>query len=220
MKKMIFLVWLVVLLPAMVFAQEKVEAPVWNVGDKWVFTQGIIEIIDADQNSYTMKFPSDKTNAAWLQESGGFEKIIFEKATLNRIYALKENKREKYNSYRRTHLNFPFSPGKKWKDTFSATPLIGYAIGKMVYEYNEAYEVLGWEEVEVRAGKFKAIKLECEQFATHPSGFPSTMSGSGGKAWYWYSPAGKYFVKCQYDKDYFGAYGLKDWELASFEVKK
>ena len=219
MKKMIFLVWLVVLLPAMVFAQEKVAAPVWNVGDKWVFTQGIIEIIEADQNSYTMKFPSDKTSA-WFLESGGFEKIIFEKATLNRIYALKQNKREKYTGFRRTHLNFPFSPGKKWKDIFSATPLMGLYYGKGVWEYTEAYAVLGWEEVEVRAGKFKAIKLECEQVVTGPLTSRGQVVGSGGKAWYWYSPAGKYFVKCQYDELNLRAYGLKGWELASFQLKK
>ena len=219
MKKIVLLGWLVLFLPAMVFAQEKVEAPVWNVGDRWVFDQGIIEIIDADQNSYTMKFPSDKTNA-WLQESGGFEKLIFEKGTLNRIYALKENKREKYKGFRRTHLNFPFSPGKKWKDIFLATPLMGYGTGMRVLEFTEAYAVLGWEEVEVRAGKFKAIKLECEQVVTGPPGYMAQVVGSGGKAWYWYSPEIRYFVKCQYDKLYFGAYGLKDWELASFELKK
>jgi hypothetical protein len=205
MKKMIFLGWLVVFLPGMAFAQEKIEAPLWNVGDKWVFTQGNIEVVGADQNSYTMKFPSDKTNA-WLLESGGFEKIIFEKGTLNRIYALKETKREKYKGFRRTHLNFPFNPGKKWKDIFSATPLVGYAVGMRVLEYTEAYAVLGWEEVQVPAGKFRAIKLECEQVVTGPPGYMGQAVKAGGKAWYWYSPAGKYFVKCQYDELNFRPY--------------
>ena len=220
MSRIMFLGFLFVFLPAMASAQEKVEAPVWNVGDKWVFTQGIIEIIDADQNSYTVKFPSDKTIAAWYLESGGFEKIIFEKTSLNRIYALKENKHEKYIGFRRTLLNFPLSPGKKWKDVFLATPLVGLYYGVGVWEYTEAYAVLEWEEVEVRAGKFKAIKLECEQIVTGPRPTRGQVVGSGGKAWYWYSPAGKYFVECQYDKTYFGAHGLKDWELASFQVKK
>jgi len=47
---MIFLGWLIVFIPAMLFAQEKVEASVWNVGDKWVFTQGNIEVVGADKN--------------------------------------------------------------------------------------------------------------------------------------------------------------------------
>jgi hypothetical protein len=206
-------------IPALVIAQEKVEAPVWNVGDKWVFTQGIIEIIDADQNSYTMKFPSDKTNA-WFLESGGFAKIIFDNGNLNRIYALKENKREKYTGFRRTHLNFPLSSGKKWKDTFPSKVLVGYHTDDRVLEYTETYEILGWEEIEIRAGKFKAIKLGCEYSITGPPGYMGQVVGSTNKAWYWYSPTGKYFVKCEYEKHTLGAMGLKDWELTSFEGKK
>ena len=46
---MAFSALLILFLPAVVFAQEKVEAPVWNVGDKWVFTGGAsIEVIKAD----------------------------------------------------------------------------------------------------------------------------------------------------------------------------
>ena len=57
MKKMVFLGWLFVFLPAMVFAQEKVEGPVWNVGDKWVFDQGgPIEVIGCDAQCYSVKF--------------------------------------------------------------------------------------------------------------------------------------------------------------------
>jgi hypothetical protein len=32
MKKIVFLAWLIVLLPPMVVAQDKVEAPVWEKG--------------------------------------------------------------------------------------------------------------------------------------------------------------------------------------------
>jgi hypothetical protein len=54
---MIFLGWLILFLPIMAFAQEKVEAPVWNVGDKWVFTGGgTIEVLKVDQNGYVVKF--------------------------------------------------------------------------------------------------------------------------------------------------------------------
>ncbi len=45
MKKMVFLGWLILFLPAMVLGQEKVDAPVWSVGDKWFFTgEGTIEV--------------------------------------------------------------------------------------------------------------------------------------------------------------------------------
>ena len=210
MKRMIFLGWLILFLPAMVFAQEKVEAPVWNVGDKWVFTQGNIEVIGADKKSYALNFSKDTC----ILENMGFEIIIFEKLTLSRIYVLKEDKREKYTQARRRILNFPFNPGKQWQDTFTAKTLLGPYAGQLILNYSESFTVLGWEDVEVRAGKFKAIKLEYKQ--------KDITAGRGGiwEGWirYWYSPDVKYFVKCQYDKNNFP--GMQDWELASYELKK
>ena len=91
-------------------------------------------------------------------------------------------------------------------------------------QYQETFRVLGWEEVEVRAGKFKAIKLEykIESYARRGTGWrPEGES----KAWYWYSPEVKNFVKCQYEKGYTEAIipekGARvDWELVSYEFKK
>ena len=45
MKKIVLLLGIFLLFPSITWAQEKVEAPVWNVGDKWVFTQGNIEVV-------------------------------------------------------------------------------------------------------------------------------------------------------------------------------
>ncbi len=80
MKKMVFLGWLIVSIPAMLFAQERIEAPVWNVGDKWVFTQGNVEVIGADKKSYALNFSKDTC----ILENVGLETIIIEKSTLNR----------------------------------------------------------------------------------------------------------------------------------------
>ena len=77
-------------------------------------------------------------------------------------------------------FDFPLSPGKQWKDeeiyqipvasTFSM-------LGK--FPYYEIFTVLGWEDIEVQAGKFKAIKLEVAR--GHPGDEPM------GKSLYWYS---------------------------------
>ena len=156
MKKIIFLVGLVIVfLPALVFAQEKVEAPVWNVGDKWVFTQGNIEVVGADQNSYTLNFSKDTC----VLENKQLEKIIFDKSTLNRIYTLKEGKREKYTLALKRILNFPINLGNEWNDTFTATSLSAQSKGQ-TRDYAEAFKILGWENVQVQTGNFKAIKLD------------------------------------------------------------
>jgi hypothetical protein len=144
----------------------------------------------------------------------GFDIIIFEKSTLNRIYTVKEDRREKYTMDRRRVLNFPFSLGKQWQDTFTGKVLQGAYAGRWTNQYSESFIVSGWEDVQVLAGKFKTIKLEYSQKIISSG----TAYGQGGWARYWYSPDAKYFVKCQYDQYFYP--GEKDWELTSFEVKK
>ena len=217
MKKMIFLASLIVFLAATVFAQEKVEAPVWNVGDRWVFDrEGPLEVINCDAHSYSIKFsggifPKDATGIA-----------MFERSTLNVKYLLEKDKRKEYRGFRKKILNFPLTLGKQWKDLCQVDEL--GKMGMFAVEYQETIRVLGGEEVEVGAGKFKAIKLEykIETFTREGIGW---IPRGEFKAWYWYSPEVKNFVKCQYEKGYNealieekGARG--DWELVSYELKK
>ena len=211
MKKIIFLGLLIAFLPAMVFAQEKIEAPVWNIGDKWIFTQGNIEVVGADQNAYTVNFSKDTC----IIENMVFEKMVFEKSTLNRIYILKREKRIKYTGARRRILNFPLYPGKQWQDTSLQKILTGPRAGTSTLDLAETFRILGWEDVQVQAGKYKVIKLEYKE--------KNITSGSlsyGAEGWirYWYSPNVKYFVKCQYEKGLFE--GVTDWELTSFQFKR
>ena len=207
MKKLVFLGWLIVFLPAMVFAQEKVEAPVWKAGDKWVFDrEGPMEVIGSDAQSYSVKF----SGGLFRKEASGV--AIFERPTLNITHILDGNKRKKYSDTRRMILNFPFTTGKQWKGYYETPPtdICG------VYEWHETFQVLGWEDVEVRAGKFKAIKLEYKIEKRTPRTGPISKS----RAWYWYSPEIKNFVKCQYEKGYDEGVGREDWELISYQLKK
>ena len=128
MKRIVCWGLIVLCFPSMLCAQDKVDIPVWNVGDKWVFNdtigflkiKGIIQVLKADQNTYTVKFSDD----ICVFETQGFETIIFEKSTLHRIYTLKGNIREEYKKGRRTIFNFPLNPGKQWKDAYSAVSLV------------------------------------------------------------------------------------------------
>lgn len=217
MKKIIFLGWLVLFLPAMVFAQEKIEAPVWNVGDKWVFDrEGPIEVIGCDAQWYSVKF----SGGIFPKDASGI--AIFDRSTLNVKYMLEKDRRKEYRAFRKKILNFPLTLGKQWKGLYQVDE-VG-KMGAFAVEYQETFRVLGWEELEVRAGKFKAIKLE---YKIEPSyrGHIGWVPSGEFKAWYWYSPEVKNFVKCQYEKGYKealleekGARG--DWELVSFELKK
>jgi hypothetical protein len=216
MKKMIFLASLIVFLSATVFAQEKIEAPVWNVGDKWAFDQGgPMEVVKCDGHCYLVMF-SGKT---FPQAASGV--AVIERSTLNITHVMDGNNSKKYSDIRKKILNFPLTIGKEWKDLYQRNePGID---GIAFVEYIETFRVLGWEEVAVRAGKFKAVKVE---YRLEPYEWSSLgcFSRPESKAVDWYSPEAKNLVKCRYEKGYSEgsreAAARKDWELVSYELKK
>jgi hypothetical protein len=197
MKKMILLSLLVLLIPAIVCGQDRVGAPLWNVGDRWNLTGDvIISVSNADESSYAVKYFT----------AGGESILIYDKSSRNRLYIMDKDKRIKYEGRNKRLFNFPLEIGKGWKDKFTVKA------ATKEYTYLETFNVLGWEEIVVQAGKFRTVKIEYAQSrADEPT--------KEGKLWYWYSPDVKYMVKCQYGK---GNYwdGIYDWELTSFELKK
>jgi hypothetical protein len=197
MKKMILLSFLVLFIPAIVCGQDKVQAPVWNIGDKWTIAGDVtIMVVNADESSYAVKYLT----------AGGESILIFEKSSVNRLYVMDKDKRIPYEGRNKRLFNFPLDIGKSWKDKFISKGAL------KEYTYLETFTVLGWEDIVVQAGKFKTVKIEYKQAnADEPA--------KEGKLWYWYSPDVKYMVKCQYGKgDYWDA--SYDWELTSFELKK
>ena len=155
--------------------------------------------MNADESSYAVKYLTP----------GGDSILIYEKSSLNRLYAMDKDKRIPYEGRNKRLLNFPLNIGKSWNDKYT---MGGKAASQ---EYIETFTVLGWEDIVVQAGKFKAIKIEYKQEMIGQT----AVRSKEGKAWYWYSPDVKYMIKCQYEKsDYWDA--LYDWELTSFELKK
>ena len=220
MRKLVYLGCLIVFLPAMVFAQEKIDPPIWNVGDKWVFDrEGPMEVTGRDAQCYSVKF----SGGIFPKDASGI--ALFERSTLNVKYMLEGDQRKEYRGFRKKILNFPLTLGKQWKDLIQRDELIsGYGGGMAACEYQETFRVFGWEEVEVRAGKFRAIKLEYK-IESSRRGSVGWISLGESKAWYWYSPEVKNFVKCQYEKGYsesvISEKGARaDWELVSYEFKK
>lgn len=203
MKKAILVSFLVLFISAMAFGQDKIETPVWKIGDKWTLTGDvIITVVNADESSYSVKYLT----------SGGESILIFEKSSLNRLYAMDKDKRIPYDGRNKRLFNFPLNIGKGWKDKYIVKQA---SLAAKEYTYLETFTVLGWEDIVIQAGKFKTLKIEYKQEVIGQTpGRPKE-----GKAWYWYSPDVKYMVKCQYEKsDYWDA--PYDWEIASFELKK
>ncbi len=203
MKKLILLGFLVAFIPTLVCGQDKVETPVWNIGDRWVLgTDVVITVASADQSSISLKYTV-----------GGRDSIIvYEKPSLSRLYYMAKEKRIDYEGKNKRLFNFPMEIGKSWKDQYVEKPT---RLGAKETTYIETFTPLGWEDIAVAAGKFKAVKLEYKQETV--GGTPGQPKE--GKVWYWYSPDVKYMLKCQYEKsDYWEE--TSDWELTAFKVKK
>jgi hypothetical protein len=217
MKKLLLLGWLFVFLPALLFAQEKVEAPVWNVGDKWEFSYGgMIEVAKIEKDGYVVRY----TGPICIVESQGFETIIFDQTTFQRTYWVKGDKRKKYTMALGKIFNFPYTIGKQWKDAFCAPPVVGPSKSQLSLDYYEKFKVLGWEETAVKAGKFGALKIEV--IRGHEAMPQRWIGANEFRHLYWYSPDAKYFIKCEYDpaavKEYLRE--VVNWELTSFQLKK
>ena len=117
-------------------------------------------------------------------------------------------------------LDFPLSTGKEWKSAYSAKELSRQSGHNHLNDYSEIFKVLGWVDILVQAGKFRALRLEYKRVLSSSS-HPYDPIGEEIKHQYWYSPEVKYFVKCQYDKDWMkGQKEIFDWELISFQLKK
>lgn len=108
-------------------------------------------------------------------------------------------------------LAFPLEVGKTWKNEYQRR-----RNDSGTTAFSSPVKVEGWEEVEVPAGKFKALKV------AH-SGFYSTQTVSG--AWkgstaqtVWYSPEVKKFVKLEFDDSNKGGDKTRT-ELIEYEVK-
>lgn len=203
MKKIILLSFLVLFIPAMVCAQNRVNAPIWNVGDGWNLTGDvIISVANADENSYAVKYAT----------AGGESILIYEKSSFSRLYVMDKDKRLKYEGRNKRLFNFPLEIGKSWTDKFT---IKSGTFGAQEFTVTETFTPLGWEDIQIQAGKFRAVKIE------YKSEMPGQAAGrpKEGKVWYWYSPEVKYMLKCQYDRtEYWDA--IYDWELTSIKLIK
>ena len=203
MKKAVLLGLLVLSISTVVYSQDKVEAPVWTVGDKWVLSDDlVITVVNAAGENYTVKY----------QTARGDMIFLCDKTSLNRLSYMSKDNPIKFEGRNKRLFNFPLSIGKTWKDQYITR---SSALGPQEMTYYETFTVLGWEEVAVQAGKFKALKLEYKQQVVGQTG----NRPKEGKAWYWYSPDAKYMVKYQCEKsDYWDA--IYDLELATFRLNK
>jgi hypothetical protein len=206
---------LVLFLAPIVWAQEKVEAPVWNVGDKWTYK-------DVTGSTWTNEVKDSKEDL-FIVKMGGIQDLYasdyeeiqdlyaFDKKTMNVKFLIGESgKRLKSRIRPGKILNFPMFVGKKWTDTNTKIP-IG---GSSEVTYLSEFKIESVETVTTLAGSFKAYKIYYKL---------TNMGYRGSSGWFrvWYAPDVKTWIKREVEKTGFfaRAYELQDAELISYELK-
>lgn len=199
---------------------QSVDAPNLKSGDSWVVTRKV----DHGQKGWSQKNVSlvvDRVqhDAMAVEEKldGSPQPPIEKMIGLDWSYSRDINGKEQ--TVKRP-ASFPMEPGKKW--TLEFTQLNPNAQHSSETIHCD-YVVTGWEDVDVPAGHFKALKVECDGrwtaivAAAVTSGSQALATADGvatvaqshrtvphnveGRLYdaYWYVPSQKYFVKEEED---------------------
>lgn len=203
MKKVILLSLVGCFFASVAWAQEKVEAPVWNVGDKWTYK-------DATGGTFTNEVVEVKEDL-FIVKRGEFQDLVaYDRKTMNMIYMIDASGRQiKSTSVLRKLWNFPIIIGKKWTDITTSPPLGGTGDVNFLHEFR----VEGVEEVTTPAGTFKAYRIHYKQ--------KNLSSGRDGWIRFWYSTEVKTWVKRVSEETGFWARFItaRNAELISYELK-
>ncbi len=204
MKKMILLSFLVLFVPAMVYGQDKVEAPVWNARDNWTWknADGTIlnsQVVKTEGNLYLVKMEGDP------------DLYGYDKKTMNVKSLMKEDGRQfKVDFFWRKVLDFPMFVGKSWKDTTYRKPA-GFDFETT---YIHEFRIDGVENITTTAGAFKCykIRLKLTNLRSHYSGWIH----------YWYSPEAKNCIKREAENSSFWMRSVwaQNAELTSYKLTK
>jgi len=216
MKKMIIsIICLILFLVSLAWGREKVEAPTINVGSKWFLRTDTgqewrLEAIGEENGKYILL----KSISEGLYK--GEWKQFYDKKTMNCVKVLNGEGREDLESkgFIKKYYDFPLYSGKKWNYIY--TSMHGMGSNKFV-DILSRFLVVGFGEVNVTAGRFRAVKVQNEQNAL---GGCHCQSKSYRKNYFWYSPDAKTILKFERDPNGYrlGAEYMK-YELISFELK-
>jgi len=201
MKKLIVLGWIVLMLASVAWTQEKLEAPVWNVGDKWAYKS-------ATGGTWTSEIVEIKEGLLIEKRQGSKELYAYDATTLNLKSMINESGRQSKPTWvLRKLFDFPIFVGKTWSDTTYSTP----ARSQNEVTYIHDFKVEGIEEVSTAAGTFKAYKIHYKQ--------TNLSSHNNGWIIFWYSPDVKNWMKREVENVTYWQGSYQTAELTSHKVK-
>lgn len=172
----------VLLLSAFTAHAQTAEAPVVKSGDSWTYrttTERAPAVFDKHDEDSTVDRVSATT--VFLETKPTGSPLVPTEQLLGTDWSRSRDINGKQLMTSRPFV-FPLTIGKKWDLSFTeANPNPKFS----TETYDAHYTVVGWEDVEVPAGKFKALKVEAEgtwsgMTAAISGGTATTMSTTGG----------------------------------------
>jgi hypothetical protein len=201
-----FIFVLLFLIPTSGFAQdlkgekiaalEKVDVPVWEIGDTWVYQR-------ADQKTWELKVARIEGNLYIVESSLINNSIAFDRNTLEPKFSIDQAGNR--SATRIPFIDFPLYAGKTWNQVVVASSLSDANISR-------EFTCLSHENVKVISGSFNALKIKLKATGAKES------RSIGREAYLWYSPEVKNIIKVEFKKAT-DRPALRDHELISFRLK-
>jgi hypothetical protein len=172
----------VLLLSAFSVHAQTAEAPVLKAGDSWTYrttTERAPSVFDKHDEDSTIDRVSATT--IFLETKPTGSPLVPTEVLFGADWSRSRDINGKQMPTSRPFA-FPLAVGKKWDLSFTeANPNPKYS----TETYETHYTVVGWEDIEVPAGKFRALKVEAEgtwsgMTAAISAGTAMTTSTTGG----------------------------------------
>jgi hypothetical protein len=162
---------------------DKCAAPIWKVGDKWVYkTQ------DGKIRTETV---AEITKELFILDIGERDRLGYEKSTMNLEFLVDpRGEKTKYRGWQEKIFYFPLYVGKTW--SYSYSHYWGDAVLPYAQISNE-YKIEALEDVSTGGGMFKAYRIVLLNSA------PRMMIVGRGRFVIWYSPEVQNYVKKKFD---------------------
>ena len=200
-------------------ASEPVGVPDMKVGDKWVM-QGTDTLVK-DNKVTSWKVRREVTKVEGTVATWKYEMLPPSKPTTgqNRYDFASQVILRDFVSGKPEPTRFPLVPGNEWTYEYEVKTSLGIVRNEM------KAKVVGWEEVTVPAGTFRALRIEHQGKWSRDGDF-ARGEGFGQKlsapveSIYWYAPAAKVVVKTtRTETSYYGGIWFRsEGQLVEFST--